>query len=72
MNASPALGLSFLNAKGPNLKKSVVAGHVQVSLVQSKAIPARAHSFVQAEAESDLMESSCVLLEPDPKDARGT
>ena len=67
MNAAPALGLSFLNAKGQPLKKSVIAGHAQVNLALSKAIPACAHFIVQGEIESDLMKGSCVLFEPDPR-----
>jgi len=49
MNAAPALGLSFLNARGTPLRRAILSGHAWVGLVESKAIPARAQSFVEVE-----------------------
>ena len=68
MNAAPALQLSFLNARGEPLRRSVAKADCncpRVSLIQTKAVPARAQSFVEAEVESELLKGACVLFEPD-------
>ena len=68
MNAAPALGLTFRDAKGRPLRKAgtVVPGNSRVSLIQSKAVPARATSFVEAVVEKELLEGAQLLFEPDP------
>ena len=66
MNAAPALGLKFLDAKGQPLRKAVMdrTGTSTVSLITCKAVPARAQSFIEAEVSSKLIAGSCVLFEP--------
>ena len=68
MNAAPAVGLRFLDAKGQPLRKAVMdrSGTSTVSLITCKAVPARAQSFVKAEVSSKLIAGSCVLFEPNP------
>jgi len=68
MNAAPALGLKFLNARGQPLREAgtAVMGNPCVSLIQSKAVPARATSFVEEVVEKKLPEGAQVLFEPDP------
>ena len=65
MNAAPALGLKFLNATGQPLRKAgtAVTGNPCVSLIQSKAVPARATSFVEAVVEMKLLEGAQILFE---------
>ena len=67
MNAAPALGLSFLDRDGKPLRtaSAVPTTSSSVSLVQTKAIPARARSFVEAGVDAKLREGACVLFEPD-------
>ena len=62
------LRLTFRDAKGRLLRKAgtVVPGNSRVSLIQSKAVPARATSFVEAVVEKELLEGAQVLFEPDP------
>ena len=61
------LGLSFLNAKGEPLRTAVAkidSNFPRVNLIQSKAVPARAMSFVEAKVEMELMKGVCVVFEP--------
>ena len=69
MNLAPALGLSSLDGKGAPLR-TVGPGpdaSALVSLVQTKAIPARSRSFIEASIEAHLAEGACVLFEPDSR-----
>jgi hypothetical protein len=68
MNTTPALGLKFLSTRGQPLRKagSGVPGNPCVSLIQSKAVPARATSFVEVVVENKLLEGAQVLFVPDP------
>ena len=36
-----------------------------VNLVHTKAIPARSHSFVEAEVNAEFVAGACVVFEPD-------
>ncbi len=68
MDATPALILSFLNAGGEPLWKSIEqseSNSPRVNLIQAEAVPARAGSFVEAEVESKLLRDSYVFFEPD-------
>ena len=68
MNAAPALKLSFLNARGQPLRRSDTKPEStcpRVSLIVTKAVPARAQSFVEATVESELLNGACVLFEHD-------
>ena len=64
---TPALGFSFLNRKGQPLRRAstVPTTIACVSLVQTKAIPARARSFLEAGVDAELLEGVCILFEPD-------
>ena len=57
MNALPALGLSFLNAKGKPLQMAGQSVRIsaRVSLIDCKSVPARASSFIEAKVESEKM-----------------
>ena len=68
MNATPALGLKFLSARGQPLRKagSGVPGNPCISLIQGKAVPATATSFVEVVVENKLLEGTQVVFEPDP------
>ena len=68
MNAAPALGLQFLDAKDQPLRKVVMdrTGTSTVSLISCKAVPVRAQSFVEAEVCSKLIAGCCALFEPNP------
>ena len=67
MNAAPALGLSFLIGIGTRLRTTTSdnCNSVTVNLVHTKAIPARSHSFVEAEVSAEFVDGACVVLEPD-------
>ena len=67
MNAAPALGLSFLDKQGMPLRTTSPdnCNSATVNLVHTKAIPARSHSFVEAEVSAEFVEGACVVFEPD-------
>ncbi len=68
MNTAPALGLSVLDRKGkpPRVAGSVPVSTASVNLIQTKGIPARSRSFVEAGVAIQLKEGECIVFEPDP------
>ncbi len=68
MNTAPALGLSVLDRKGkpPRVAGSVPVSTASVNLIQTKGIPARSRSFVEAGVAIQLQEGECIVFEPDP------
>ena len=67
MNVVPALGLSFLDNRGQPLRSAgtVPTTSVAVNLVQTRAIPARSRSFVEAGVDAELLDGACICFEPD-------
>ena len=67
INVAQALGLSFLDRKGQPLRRvsTVPTTIACVGLVQTKAIPARARSILEAGVDAELLEGVCILFEPD-------
>ena len=67
MNVAPALGLSFLDNRGQPLQSAgtVPTTSAAVNLVQTRAIPARSRSFVEAGVDAELLEATIWLHKED-------
>ena len=67
MNAAPALGIAFFDARGTALRQqpSLSSPRAKVSLVQASIVPSQKGLFLEGQVEGFVQEGHEVLFEPD-------